>query len=92
MRMEPLGAKTGSGSLSVFQAFVQDVSDSETRKWCGSAILEDPHFGSQVNVQFHAEEAEKLCRLRPDRAAALFSAFSRELNLIGFGELKITCP
>ena len=37
--------------MGFFQALVQDVPDSETRKWCGPAVLENPHFGSQVKVQ-----------------------------------------
>ena len=92
MRVEPLGAKAGSGSLSVFQALVQDVPDSETGKWRGPAVLEDPHVGSQFKVQLHTKTAQNLCSLRPDGTPALFSAFSRELQLKGFAELEVTCP
>lgn len=92
VRVEPLGAKTWSGNLGMFQALVQDVSDSETRERCGPAVLEDPHFGPQVNVQLHTQMAQELCRLRPDGTGSLFSAFSREMQLKGFRELKVTSP
>jgi hypothetical protein len=92
VRVEPLGAKTGSGSLSVFQALVQDVPDSETRERRGPAVLEDRHLGPQVYVLLHTQVAQELCRLRPNWTGALLSALSRKLQLKGFRELKITGP
>jgi len=43
-------------------------------------------------MQFRAQAAHETGSLRPDRAISLFSAFSRELELKGFGELEITSP
>jgi hypothetical protein len=57
MRVESLGVKTGHMGLGVFQAPVQDIPDSKASKRCGPAVLEDPNFRPEVNLQFQTEAA-----------------------------------
>jgi hypothetical protein len=51
--------------------------------------LEDPYFGCEVDLQFPTKTAQKLCRLRPQRAASLLSSLSGQTQLKWFGELEI---
>src|SRR5579863_1150567 len=88
--MQPLFAEVWSTGASQSQTPGENMADSKTGERMTTVVQKEARFRPQVQIPSLTERSQHRGGLRPKRAVALLSPFSKQSHLKRLGQLEIT--